>query len=296
MKGQSMIRRDGRTKNLPSLSFITTCKGRLTHLVQSLPRLSALPGVQVILVDSMCPDGAGDWAETNLPTVTVVRHHDGGVFNAGRARNAGAQVAEAPRLCFIDADVLIAPRFLRTVMARARPGRFLTILETPQNLGIPGTCIVSRRDFALVEGYDECFLGWGGEDRDLYTRLGWAGIAHEILPVDVIEKVLQHPDSERSRFHEVKNIAVSQTIAAVYRSIKYDAYQATGHNLSLDERRRLYATCFNKICEGLNAGASVVRVELQLPPPPEVKFLWAQARRTVSYEIDLRTLPAKPRN
>ncbi|HNH34373.1 MAG TPA: hypothetical protein PK375_00580, partial [Rhodocyclaceae bacterium] len=57
----------------PSIAFIVTCMGRLTHLRESLPRLATQPASECILVDFSCPEGCGAWAETHHPAVRVVR-------------------------------------------------------------------------------------------------------------------------------------------------------------------------------------------------------------------------------
>ena len=73
------------------LSYITTCKGRLSHLQQTLPRIADQPHVECIVVDYGCPERCGDWVEAHHPNVMVVRTGPTEGFNASRARNAGAE-------------------------------------------------------------------------------------------------------------------------------------------------------------------------------------------------------------
>ena len=54
-------------------SIVTTCKGRLAHLKQSLPAMLAQDGAEVVVVDYCCPERAGDWVESAFPSVQVVR-------------------------------------------------------------------------------------------------------------------------------------------------------------------------------------------------------------------------------
>jgi hypothetical protein len=42
--------------DVPRLSIVTTCKGRLHHLRRSLPGFLAQPDTQVIVVDYDCPE------------------------------------------------------------------------------------------------------------------------------------------------------------------------------------------------------------------------------------------------
>ena len=106
------------------LSYITTCKGRLGHLRQTLPRVASQPGIECIVVDYGCPDGAAAWVEAEFPSVRVVRVIGVEGFNVSHARNVGAQSASAPWLGFFDADVLLAPDFFRQVLPQIAPGHF----------------------------------------------------------------------------------------------------------------------------------------------------------------------------
>jgi glycosyltransferase involved in cell wall biosynthesis len=49
-------------------------------------------------------------------------------------------------------------------------------LASPRKQSLGGHLSISRRDIESVNGYDENFVGWGGEDEDLGIRLVRAGI------------------------------------------------------------------------------------------------------------------------
>src|SRR5690349_8864227 len=98
------------------ITYITTCKGRLGHLKETLPRAVA-QGLKCIVVDYSCPESSGAWVESNFPDVTVVRVEGQAGFSAAKARNAGAAVADTPWLAFVDADIVLAPRFAELVAA-----------------------------------------------------------------------------------------------------------------------------------------------------------------------------------
>ena len=50
----------------PALVFVTTCKSRLHHLKETLPRMAAEAGAQCVVVDYGSPDGAGDWIASSV--------------------------------------------------------------------------------------------------------------------------------------------------------------------------------------------------------------------------------------
>ena len=80
---------------MSTIAFVTTCKGRLHHIRQTLPRFLAEKPDEVIVVDYGCPDMAGDWVEENHPAAKVVRVTDDPEFCAARARNMGGRAARA---------------------------------------------------------------------------------------------------------------------------------------------------------------------------------------------------------
>jgi hypothetical protein len=64
---------------MTSVAIITTCKGRLAFLKQTLPLMVAT-GFPVTVVDYDCPEGTGDWVAANFPDVNLVRVKDRSFF------------------------------------------------------------------------------------------------------------------------------------------------------------------------------------------------------------------------
>jgi len=83
-----------------TFSIITTCKGRLDHLKESLPAMVAQGAKEVIVVDYSCPDGTGDYVAVTYPDVRLVRVEGEQHFSNWKARNAGAEVATGDMLRF----------------------------------------------------------------------------------------------------------------------------------------------------------------------------------------------------
>ncbi len=59
-----------------------------------------------------------------------------------------------------------------------------------------------RRDFELVQGYDETFEGWGHEDADLAFRLHSVGVRRKSGSFATEVLHLYHPDNDRSKEKE----------------------------------------------------------------------------------------------
>ena len=221
----------------PVLSLVTTCKGRLEHLRQSLPRMAALgPGAEVVVVDYDCPDGAAAWVRSALPAAVVVEVKDRPRFNAAQARNLGAAAASAPWLFFIDADVLAQGPVLPAITPRLAPGRFLT--PDPRPPGLWGAVVVAAEDFARIGGYDEVFQGWGAEDDDLLFRLQRAGLEHGRFDSAGLDAIA-HDDTLRTRHHDERDLRLNALVNAFYLSVKKDL-AALGVDPGPDNRRTLY--------------------------------------------------------
>lgn len=228
-----------------ALTVVLTCKGRLHHLRQSLPRLTAHPGLRCIVVDYACPDRAGDWVRMHHPGVVVVQATEAGAFQIARARNLGAQAADTPWIGFLDADTLVGAGFLHEVCSAMRPGRYLVADPCPHELA--GLLLCLRDDFVRLGGYDEVFEGWGSEDRDLAARLTRLGRTRAGLPSQGIT-VITHGDDERTRYHVIGDRFLSLRINGMYFQIKNDLAQlARVIDLPPEVRRALYQRVRNRV-------------------------------------------------
>jgi hypothetical protein len=120
------------------------------------------------------------------------------MFNKSQAFNAGVRESKSDILLLHDADIVVPGSYLRDISRRMqgrwhgmRPLRFLFSLsqqdstefqksgmvsssaevsEVMQNF--PGGSIVVRREvYHTIGGFDEDFVGWGGEDIEFLDRL-----------------------------------------------------------------------------------------------------------------------------
>jgi glycosyltransferase involved in cell wall biosynthesis len=115
----------GNRMDRPAFSLVTTCKGRLAYLKDSLPSWLRLehPDYEIVVVDYDCPDQTSEWilrnkrrllkgsAARDIRVVTVANRPR---FNLNEARNAGIAAAAFEWIVAIDSDVHIA----RTTLLR----------------------------------------------------------------------------------------------------------------------------------------------------------------------------------
>jgi glycosyltransferase involved in cell wall biosynthesis len=276
--------------DMTTLCYITTCKGRLHHLRQTLPRVVDQPDVSCVVVDYACPDHTTDWVVDNFPQVKVVQVTDEAGFNASRARNLGAQAAEAPWLAFFDADILWAPDLAKTLIPQLRTGHFYRAQPVTQQTW--GSVICHRQDFDAIGGYDEAFTGWGGEDDDLLARLTLLGRIPAGFPSSLVGEI-PHDDAARVRFYDVKDKAVQHRVNMLYVQIKLDLFRLMGEPLALEARRTLANEVKRVIRQAVDSGQEVAHFEVNLPaqlvkPPPANGLLehW-HLNRKLAYSIDI---------
>ncbi len=220
--------------NRASCSIVTTCKGRLAFLRQTLPLMVAT-GLPVTVVDFDCPDGAGTYVAQHHPTVKVVSLKDQPIFNYSVARNAGARQSGGDWIAFIDSDVMLSERFAAFASTADLAAREFFNGDTADEL--IGQCLVPRRTFEDVGGYDEAMLGWGVEDVDLFARLAAKGLRRRGFGPGLMSAI-SHDDAIRLRFTGQDNKWASHRINSLYSQIKRDI-EGASRPLTLKERRDL---------------------------------------------------------
>lgn len=276
---------------MSELCYITTCKGRLAHLQQSLPRVVGQPVVSCVVVDYSCPNGAAAWVRDRFPQVRVVEVPGQDLFNLSRARNLGASVADTDWLGFFDADILWAPNFSSSVLPALQRGAFLR--AEPVTLQTWGSLICHRDDFIACGGYDEAFCGWGGEDDDLRIRLTLAGLKMSGFSASLLGEI-PHDDGLRVRYYDVKEKALQFRINMVYMQAKHDLMRLLGAALSLEVRQSMVAEVTRAVTVAARDRLAEARLEVELPAqllkPPAVNGVvehWALRRRMV-YSVDMK--------
>lgn len=103
------------------------------------------------------------------------------MFNRGRAINVGFRWAFGRFFFILDADVLIPPDYLLTLVSRAKVNKCIRCVGKESNTKRvrrwcgSGIMLVPMEAAYVVGGYDESFVGYGEEDLDFHKRLQMAG-------------------------------------------------------------------------------------------------------------------------
>lgn len=249
----------------PTFTFITTCKGRLHHLKQSLPFVASVPGIEVVVVDYDCPDGTALWVAENFPQVRVVKVDNAPHFNVGRARNLGAQSVQSDWLVFFDADVCLQSSFFEWLNRGLDVASFYRANGGKSDL--IGTCVIPNTSFQALGGYDDVFTGWGGEDIDLYRMLRLLGNRQSWYVSEMLVAV-EHGDDLRTLYSKEKDIDTSVLIQDLYAKFKADVSTITQQLLTLEQRRTLHKAVSDAVTASMGANftghGEEIRIDLPL--------------------------------
>jgi hypothetical protein len=197
----------------PKLSFVIPCMGRLEHLKQSLPSLSAQVGSEVIVVDWSCPDKCGEWAAL-WPITRVVNVVGEKNFSLPKSRNIGAKAARGEWLCFLDCDMVVSQDFSKIVIDTIRnklerPDKksttnYFISFGINSQAGYAGMTICRKEDWEAVGGYDEQMEGWGWEDTDFKNRLEQIKLVPYFISKDLATHI-EHGNEERVKYYDQKD-------------------------------------------------------------------------------------------
>lgn len=183
----------------PRVAFATTCKGRLAHLRETLPKNLAdncgYENAVFVVLDYGDTNALAEYIQTahsrDLTSGRLVyyRHDAEGAFRVGHAKNMAARcgiLEGADILVTLDADNFTGQNFAQFIdngfrESGIRPGIFFCpdhvfIQSLPHGplrpcRGFAGRVAVSSQTFIKAGGYDEMYATWRGEDIDMNFRL-----------------------------------------------------------------------------------------------------------------------------
>jgi len=204
------------------IAFCTTCKGRLSHLIETLPKNiednKDYPNCIFVVVDYGYDLEVQKYILTNFAkeveegTVVFYSYPYSGKFRMAHAKNMAHRLGilhGADILVNMDADNFTGKSFAKYVSEsfdKNGTKSFLWSNMIPGVLprGISGRIAVNKEAFLKAGGYDERYAAWGRDDKDFNERLTALGYQkHEIDPAYLL--AIRHND--KIRFKEYPHIA-----------------------------------------------------------------------------------------
>lgn len=283
-----------------TFAIITACKGRLEHLKESLPRMVSQAANEVIVVDYSCPQGTSEFVAANFPSVRLVRVEED-YFSNWRARNAGASVASAETLVFLDADTILAEGSIEW-LSQNLPERAYGFfdLKTSQSFNrrgpkiaanqLKGLHVVPTAEFRRVGGYDQVLEGYAaGGDTDLEERLSMAGLKRHILNPVMVESIIEHDAASRMKHHALP-IRTSYSAGLIYRTAKLCLLRIRGvYELPLRARQNLYSAAM-KAARSLGPQAERIGMNVLVNREPVLmprQLGYESATKTVMLRVEV---------
>lgn len=223
---------------------------RRANLHAVLARLAQSPAIETIVVEQdAAPRLAGALPH---PAAQHVFVRNPGAFNKAWACNVGTRMARGDVLAFLDADILIGASldracalcaqghsvvkpYVRLVDLTARETRALAAdpralpALTPARIGrgaigeavvlCGGLFVIRRAAYVHLGGFDERFVGWGGEDDAMTHKIERARLSTIELD-DEVAWHLCHPRPAATHGHA--HYAANVALVAAYRRYRDD--------------------------------------------------------------------------
>jgi len=199
-----------------SVSFCTTCMGRLHHLKETLEKnVNACRKhgfSEVVLLDYSSPDNLAGWIQDTMLTaisegfLAFYQAFGYEEFSRPHAKNVAHRVARGAIVCNVDADNFAGEGFIDFLLRRFSECEKIILCSSRADDTF-GKIAFRKSDFEQLGGYDERMgLGWGHEDRDIIARAMAFGLQKKTIPSSVgFLKALRHSPRERTQFHRIKD-------------------------------------------------------------------------------------------
>jgi hypothetical protein len=209
-----------RQERQPLVSFCITCKERLIHLQEVLPKNLAWhaddPDVEFVVLNYNSGDSMHDWMRgacgrlLESGRVAYFFNPEPTMFHASHAKNQAFRLARGSILCNLDADNYTGAGFAGYIRRQLQTLDFLSggVIDNGRIIatnvrGVEGRNVLPRELFWALGGFDEDFSSWGYEDSNLSERMMFLNLMGGTIHDDYLSCV-GHDDDLRTRFFSNK--------------------------------------------------------------------------------------------
>jgi GT2 family glycosyltransferase len=224
--------------NEPEVSFLIGHRGtaRLPNLLATLRSIAGQSGTSIeciVVEQSVRPEIADA-----LPSWVRYIHTPFDLeYCRAKTFNDAVRVARGKVLIGHDNDMLVPSRYAAEVLARVREGnafvdlkRFIFYLSeqdtraifdgAPLRTNVNATIVQNLKGgsiaanieaYRAIGGFDEGFIGWGGEDLEFWERARTFGRVYEFGYLPIVH--LWHRAQPQQRYFELRELAAEERIA-----------------------------------------------------------------------------------
>lgn len=238
-------------QDAPQVSFVIGHRGlsRLPHLLETLRSIAGQRNAAVECV--VVEQSAHREIEDRLPSWVRYVHTptNEAAYNRSWTLNSGARAARGEVLILHDNDMICPADYAAQTLARAKEGcafqqlkRFTFYLAERDTLrvfernevrtDVPSTIVqnlhgasiaVTREAYFAIGGFDESFVGWGGEDNEFWDRAETTGRVYAFGYLPFIHlwhapqpaKQLGSDAPAIRRWQDLKNVPASERIRSL---------------------------------------------------------------------------------
>jgi hypothetical protein len=220
----------------PDVSFVIGHRG-MARLPQLLATLRAIAGQTGAKIECIVVEQSVEREiESRVPSWVRYIHtpvRAGYDYNRAWTLNAGVAIARGRVVILHDNDIIVPARYAAEALSRVDDGfdfldlkRFTFYLDEAGRLqsviqNLQGATIAASRDaYLAIGGFDEEFVGWGGEDNEFWERAQSRGRTYQFGYLPFLHQwhapqpgKLQGASAPAlQRYHELRKIAPEERI------------------------------------------------------------------------------------
>jgi len=185
------------------LSCVTACMNRNKRVLKVLPSWLQFDTIQeIIIVDWSSEEPVSKILTFNDERIHVVRVEEQQYWRASEAWNLAFRTCHGRLVLKLDIDYVLKDNFLKIHPLEGGMfyvGEWQNVTENDSHL--MGALFVPKRDFLMVNGYNELIKTYGWEDDDLYCRIEKTGLERVKFKDGSIFHI-PHDDEFRLKHHE----------------------------------------------------------------------------------------------
>jgi glycosyltransferase involved in cell wall biosynthesis len=210
------------------ISLAIACMNRTSNLRRALPSIirsaNESPPVEITILDY----GSTDDLSSYLEEASAIPLKDGNFFNFPKvggkkyfchahAYNAAFLASHGEYIVQLCTEVMLDPGYVQYVRGRIETARPVWMCEGETGCLI----VVQKQEFIEAGGYDERFVVYGPEDKDICARLHRRGGKFETYPPTLFTGV-RTPDWEKMQNMNKETYRNKQEMARAMASIYYE--------------------------------------------------------------------------